>query len=74
MSKTQRYETFEHFIKHKCPEYAIEKGSQFEAKLWLAYDEMQDIFKKEEYKLNYKIGQLEKENKKLKEDYECFYY
>ena len=55
------YKSFENFIKEDCKEYQIKKGSDFEARLYLAYEEMMGIFKNEEHKLKYKIDQLKKE-------------
>ncbi|MHA1379278.1 MAG: hypothetical protein ACTSRG_12920 [Candidatus Helarchaeota archaeon] len=59
--------SFKQFMKQNAPEYDIQVGSAFEAKLYLAYEEMSQIFKSEKWVLDQKIDQLEKENKKLKD-------
>lgn len=48
------------FVKENLKEFEIQKGSQFEAKLYLAYEETMQLFKTAEYQLNYKITELEK--------------
>lgn len=57
--------SFKQFMKDTCPEYDIQPNSNFAAKLELAYGEMDQIFRTERYKLNYKIKQLEKNFKTL---------
>lgn len=54
--------TFKQFMKDTAPQYDIQSGSNYAAKLELAYDEICQIFIKEKYKLVYKIKNLENEN------------
>lgn len=60
---------FKQFMKQHAPEYDIQEGSSFEAKLYLAYEEMSEIFKSEKYKLDHQIEQLEKDIKTYKDCY-----
>lgn len=54
------------FVKEKLSEFEIQKGSQYEAKLFLAYEEMTHIFLNKEHRFKQQITQLKKENEKLR--------
>lgn len=60
LNKT-KIKPWEQFVKEQLGEFEIQKGSQFEARLLLAYEEMCQIFKTAEHQYNYRIQQLESE-------------
>lgn len=64
-SKSDEFEEWEDFVKNKLPEFDIQKGSTFEANLYLAFNEMRSIFTQKEYRLKYKIEILTKASEKL---------
>lgn len=61
-----KVKSWEKFVEENLKEYGIEKGSHFEAKLWVAYEDMSNIFKTAEHQLRYKIKNLEEEIERLK--------
>ena len=54
------------FVKERLSEYGIQKGSSFEAKLYLAFNDMESIFSNERQGFKLKISKLEAENAELK--------
>ena len=66
-TQDDNFESWEDFVKEKLSEFDIQKGSDFEAKLYLSFNEMRDIFTQKEYRLKYKIKSLKEELAKERE-------
>jgi hypothetical protein len=63
-----KIKSWEVFVKDDLSEFEIRKGSQFEATLYLAYEEMCDLFRTADYQYRYKITALQAEITKLKDE------
>ena len=56
-----KIKSWDNFVKENLKDYKIEKGSQFEANLYLAFDETMQLFKTADYQYKYKIKALEEQ-------------
>lgn len=63
-----KLKTFEQFAVKNLSEWGIQKGSQYAARLELAYDEMCCIFKQSKHHLDVELESLRQENERLKEE------